>query len=209
MLFCLQDNTIHYERFKDGEIESIAVFLPCMGVDWQTWRAQAQRIRREVGEVNNSVLGGPVYVGGVRLRAEPMYLARRYSMHTYEPLVNVLVETESAWKQASQDALSACGVACVDSSAGRDYSHPETIAGPKGGYRDQPVREDEADPLNQLLGRINKRPQPERDRDSVRGNSIKRMTYTGNQTPGKKQDRMTDPAAHYRINTAGTKAPLD
>lgn len=207
MLYCLQDNQIHYERFKDGDSESIAVFLPCMGTDWQTWRAQAAKIRREVGEVNNSFLGGPVYVGGVTLRAEPQYLARRYSIHTYEPLVNVMVETEAEWTAASEGAFAAIGIATTDSVAGRDYSQPETIAGPKGGYRDQPVREDEADPINQLVGRINRRPQPERDqgRDKSRGNTVKRMTYT----PGKKQMPMTDPAAHYRINTAGTKAPLD
>lgn len=150
MTLHLSERGVHYETFLDG---SFSVFLPVTAETWRTWSERAQRVRREASAAYNEALDGSIPIKST-LRKEPLYLARQYAGNIFEPLVNILVDTEKEWVEAREGAFAACGYATIDTAQGKPFRHPESLAGERGGLRKDTVKPTD-DPLRNLAARFN------------------------------------------------------
>ena len=155
MLLQLSDGRIHYEKFSDG---SIVVLLRSAGVTWEQWSNDAKRIRKQLGEVQNSLLDAPVFIGGPQLRPSPRYLAREFLPKVFEPLVSILVDDPEDFKEAHNQALTACGEAGIDRMKNQRFRHPEFIAQGKGSLRsDNDLTYKRMDGVKDMVDRFNTR----------------------------------------------------
>lgn len=141
---------VHYETFSDT---SFAVFLPAVGETWRTWSERAQQTRQAASTAYSEKMDGSIPVR-TTLREKPSFLAMQEARGVFIPLVNVLVSTEREWLEAREGAFAACGYATIDVSKGQPFTHPETIAGERGGLRQEFVQESD-DPIKNLAARFN------------------------------------------------------